>query len=139
METIEKIDNSQKDAYGTKARKARYIEALQKSLGVKTTARKAVGIGSPNTIDEWIKKDPKFAKAVAECEEYAGDFAESALFKKIKEGDTTAIIFFLKTKMKKRGYTERTEITGSDGKDLFASMTDEELNKQIADLQRKLD
>lgn len=37
------------------------------------------------------------------------DFAESELFKQIKEGNITGVIFFLKTKGKKRGYIERSE------------------------------
>jgi hypothetical protein len=38
------------------------------------------------------------------------DFAESQLHKQVKEGNTTATIFLLKTKGKKRGYIERQEI-----------------------------
>ena len=41
------------------------------------------------------------------------DFAESMLHKQIQDKDTTATIFFLKTKGKKRGYVERQEVEHS--------------------------
>lgn len=50
------------------------------------------------------------------------DYAESALLKLIKEGNATALIFFLKTKGKHRGYIERSELTGKDGTDLNHSI-----------------
>jgi len=37
------------------------------------------------------------------------------LHKQIGEGNTSATIFYLKTKGKNRGYVERQEITGADG------------------------
>ena len=45
-----------------------------------------------------------------DIENIALDFAESQLHKQISEGNTTATIFLLKTKGKKRGYVERQEI-----------------------------
>jgi hypothetical protein len=85
------------------------IEALEKSLGVVTTACKLVGIAR-STFYEYVKDDPEFAEAVKDINEVTIDFAESQLHKQIKDGNTTATIFYLKTKGKKRGYVEKTEI-----------------------------
>lgn len=85
------------------------IEALEKSLGVVTTACKLVGVNR-TTFYQYIKDDPEFAEAVKDIDEVTIDFAESQLHKQIKDGNTTATIFYLKTKGKKRGYVEKTEI-----------------------------
>ena len=85
------------------------IEALEKSLGVVTTACKLVGV-TRTTFYQYVKDDPEFAEAVKDIDEVTIDFAESQLHKQIKDGNTTATIFYLKTKGKKRGYVEKTEI-----------------------------
>lgn len=94
------------------------IQALEKSLGVVTSACKQVGIGR-TTFYEWLNNDPEFAKQVAEIQNVALDFAESQLHKQIGDGSTSATIFYLKTKGKNRGYIERQEITGAEGERLF--------------------
>ena len=88
------------------------VEALEKSLGVVTTAAKQAGI-SRDTHYRWLKEDEEYKAQVEELSEVALDFAESQLFKQIKDGNTTATIFFLKTKGKHRGYIERQEHTHS--------------------------
>ena len=85
------------------------IEALEKSLGVVTTACKSVGI-SRQTHYEWYKEDESYRKQVDDVADIALDFAESQLHKQISNGEVSSTIFFLKTKGKKRGYVERTEI-----------------------------
>ena len=105
-----KDTNSNKIQHTKKA----LVEALEKSLGVVTTACKIVGIDR-TTFYRYLKDDEAFAKQVQDIENIAIDFVESQLFKQIKEGNTTATIFYLKTKAKKRGYVERQEITGAEG------------------------
>jgi predicted DNA-binding transcriptional regulator AlpA len=90
------------------------LDALEKSLGVVTTACKQVGIGR-TTFYNYYNEDIEFAKKVDDIENVALDFAESQLHKQIQEGSTAATIFLLKTRGKKRGYVERQEITGAEG------------------------
>ena len=98
----------------TEQHKKAMIEALEKSLGVVTTACKVVGIGRTQFY-QWLKDDDEFAQEVDDIQNIALDFAESQLHKQIGDGSTAATIFYLKTKGKKRGYIERQEITGADG------------------------
>lgn len=84
------------------------LEALEKSLGIVTTACRIAGV-SRTTFYQYLKDDPEFAKAVKDIEDVTLDFAESQLHKQIKEGNTPATIFYLKTKGKRRGFVERTE------------------------------
>ena len=86
------------------------IEALEKSLGVVTTACKTVGIAR-STHYEWYEKDAGYKAAVDSIADIALDFAESQLHKQIQNGEVSSTIFYLKTKGKKRGYIERQEIT----------------------------
>jgi CRP-like cAMP-binding protein len=97
-----------------KRNKARLLKALEASLGVVTDACKKVKL-SRQTFYKYLKEDPDFKAAVLELEEVALDKAESALFNQIKEGNVTSIIFYLKTKGRRRGYVERQEISGPDG------------------------
>ena len=94
------------------------IEALEKSLGVVTTACKSVGIHRSTHYD-WMEKDSDYKKEVDALQDVALDFAESKLFKSIENGSDTAVIFYLKTKGKKRGYIERQELTHNFEKPIF--------------------
>tara|TARA_R110000824_G_C14751059_1_gene628603 strand:+ start:194 stop:547 length:354 start_codon:yes stop_codon:yes gene_type:complete len=98
----------------TEHHKKALIEALEKSLGVVTTACKSLGVGR-TTFYGWLKEDEEFAEKVNDIQNIALDFVESKLFENIRDGKTSEMIFYLKTKGKSRGYIERQEITGADG------------------------
>lgn len=64
---------------------------------------------------------------------------EQTTTKKHIQPDTAAIIFTLTNGDPMRWRNRQTtEVTGKDGKDLFKTLSDEELDKQIADLEKKL-
>jgi len=88
------------------------IEALKKTLGIVTSAALKANV-SRQTHYTWLENDPEYAKDVASIADLALDFAESQLHKQINNDDTTATIFYLKCRGKKRGYIERSELEHS--------------------------
>lgn len=86
--------------------KERFIIALEKTRGNVSKACKAVNI-SRASYYKWKNDDPAFKERAEEIYEGEIDVAEDQLRAKMDKGDTTAIIFFLKTKGKARGYTEK--------------------------------
>lgn len=104
---------NEKDYSEFNTKKRAFLDALEANLGIVTKAAAAVGM-SREIHYYWLKNDPDYKLAVDELDGSVLDFAEGQLHTLIKEGDTAATIFFLKTKGKKRGYIERQEITGAD-------------------------
>ena len=81
-----------------------------------TPACKEVGI-SRNQFYQYYKSDPDFKKSVDDIHDVTLDFVENQLLKKIKEGSERSILFYMKYRGKKRGYTESMDVT-SDGKSI---------------------
>lgn len=104
------------------APKKRILDALAKSKGIVSSACDAADIPR-STFYNWCKNDEAFKAAVDDVQDIALDYVEGQLFKLIEGSDTAATIFFMKTRGKKRGYIERTELTGADGKDLNYNVT----------------
>lgn len=102
--------------------KKRMLAALEHHKGVVTYAAQDAQIPR-STHYLWLESDADYKKAVEEIKNVGLDFAERQLFRKMEgvfketndgdiyktEPDTTAIIFYLKTQGKKRGYTEKEE------------------------------
>ena len=97
-------------------KKEAVLEALEKSLGVVTTAVTTVGVAR-STFYKWMNEDKDFAKKVKDIENIALDFGESQLHQQIDEGNTAATIFYLKTRGKKRGYIEKSELDLTSGEE----------------------
>lgn len=115
-------------------KKKAVLQALKKSLGVVSDACDIAKI-SRQTYYNYLE-DEEFAKQVEDVAEIAFDFVESKIYQQIAEDNTTMIIFYAKTKMKKRGYVERREITGKDGKP-FRAQSIEEIDKLLKELREK--
>jgi len=96
----------------TALKKKAMLEALEKTLGVVTTAAKMVGI-ERTTHYKWMESDKDYKINVEDLQEVVLDFAESALHKMVENHNPAATLFLLKTKGKKRGYVERQEIEHS--------------------------
>ncbi len=92
--------------------KIEFIESLRSNKGFKTYACHEVGI-SFQTYSNWCKEDPDFAhKASEEAEigrQEMTDIAEQKLLEAIENGDLRAVMFYLKTRAKDRGYSEKFE------------------------------
>jgi len=98
-------------------KKRAMLAALEKSLGIVTTAARAADV-SRETHYRWKEEDAEYKEAVRLIGEQAIDFAESHLHALIKDKNPAAVIFFLKTKGKARGYVERQEIQVEESRPL---------------------
>jgi len=114
-------------------KKEAMIIALENSLGVVSVACENVGINR-TTHYNWLKEDSQYKDQVDSINEVSIDFAESQLYKRMKEGSDAAIIFFLKCRAKSRGYIERQEIVMSKPE----PKNEEELKQEIDELQTML-
>lgn len=93
------------------------IEALEKTKGQTTLTARALGC-TYQTVRNYMDRYPEVAEAQKLEYEKMGDAVELALYDEaVNQRNTAALIFLAKTKYKNRGYTERTEVTGGDGKD----------------------
>lgn len=110
--------------------KADLLAALAANSGIVASACRAANV-SRMTYYRYYNDDPDFKEKADDVKELQKDFAESLILKKMKEGDTTMIIFYAKTQMKDRGYVERRELVGKDGEDL--------VRKQEVDLSKLTD
>ena len=99
VQSVQKTDKKKKD----------FLVSLKKNNGNISESCDAANIGR-QTYYDWIDKDEGFKQDADDAQESLIDLAESKLMENIEDNDNTSIIFFLKTKGKKRGYIEKQEI-----------------------------
>lgn len=96
----------------TEESKARLVEQLKKTPIVQIACEKE-GIGRASYY-RWRKEDPEFADAADEAlcsgKSLISDLAESQLIKAIRDGNMTAIIYWLKNQHP--DYKTRVELSG---------------------------
>lgn len=104
------------------------IAEVYKKKGCNITAACAALNITRQTFYNRKAKSKKLQELVDEADESLLDFAESKLVEHINDGDVTSLIFFLKTKGKKRGYIERSEhdVNANSFLELMQSLPDED-------------
>lgn len=113
--------------------KARFLEAFETNLGNVTLTCRILNIAKTQ-VYEWRKRDEAFAAAMDAVDESTIDFVENKLMKRINAEDTTAIIFFLKTKGKKRGYIEKQQVEAVGRPQIQVQVSDAETAKKLNDI-----
>lgn len=90
------------------------IKAIEEAKGILAEAARILGC-TRRTVHNYVNRYPTVRTVYEDETEKSVDFAEGKLMDLIRAKNVSAIIFFLKTKAKHRGYVERQEIA-HDGK-----------------------
>lgn len=105
-EEREKVKTSEQ-----KVKKELFLKAIIKTMGNISEACKQTGM-ERKVFYAWLaSEDEEFKTEYYDTIEREVDFVETKLIQEINDGNTTAIIFYLKTKGKKRGYIETQDLT----------------------------
>jgi len=94
---------------------AQVLDTIQGCYGFVSQIATTLGVDI-STVSNWKIRYVWVEKAFENAEMEMGDFAENQLYKLIQKENPAAVFFYLKTKCKNRGYIERQERTGTDGK-----------------------
>ena len=89
----------------TKRKPADYVKAIRETRGALSAVADRLGV-DVRTVYRARDRWPVVRDAIEEARERQLDFTEIKLHQLIADGNITAIIFYLKTQGKKRGYIE---------------------------------
>ena len=94
---------------GIRVRQHLFIYAMTRGNYSVSYALRKVNI-SRSTLEAWKRKEPEFSALCDEIDWHKENFLEDSFFKLVAGGDTAATIHGVKTKLRKRGYGEKTDI-----------------------------
>jgi superfamily II DNA or RNA helicase len=109
-------------------------DAVYEAKGLASIAARRLGV-SATTVRKYAAKHPSVKEAILQAREDLKDFAESKLLTRIDAEDMTAIIFYLKTQAKDRGYVERQEVNATVETRDLTQLSDDDL-RRIAEGKR---
>lgn len=89
----------------TTLKESEVLKAIELNAGVISDTAKMLRT-SYARLKQFIEDNPRLKQAAEDVSEIKKDMAESKLNEHIRNGNLTAIMFFLKTKAKDRGYVE---------------------------------
>lgn len=112
------------------------LDALKVTMAIIAPACEMVGIDR-KTHYNWLKDDPGYKEAVEALQERTYDFVETKMVERINAGSDTMLIWYSKTKMKQRGFIERTEIEVTEKPAFIVKETDKGVKKVMDVIHKK--
>jgi len=110
--------------------KKRMLKAMENNLCIVTRASNVAKIHR-STHYQWIVDDPEYKKQIDELSEIVHDMVENELFQQIKGGNTTSTIFYMKCKMRSRGYIEKSEMDLNFNQPDFSQLSTDEIREML--------
>jgi hypothetical protein len=107
------------------------ISFIREANGNLTLAAQMMGI-SRTSLVRYLKDWPEAAQVLAETREQTKDKIEHKLFEKALDGDLTAIIFYLKTQGRDRGYQENSRVESVSVRMDVSKLTEDQLRRIAA-------
>ena len=110
--------SKEKEQKRTESKKEAMIRALGATLGnvseaIRKLSNEGISIGRTSHY-RWLS-DEDYKLAITHSKDDTLDLVETALINQIKNGSVQATTFYLKTKGRVRGYTERQEVDVTSG------------------------
>lgn len=102
--------------------KAALKRALRKNAGMYAMTARELGCDRTN-VKQRVDRCPELQALCASLAEEVGDAAESVIFNSILKGEVNTALAYARMKLRHRGYTTHTELSGMDGAPLQLAPT----------------